>query len=241
MISCETCRELIEQHIEGVINAEQLEELNRHTEECDVCREEFERCSLMQDVIKGAFSSETSSEKARDGVLKRVSEEGGPQMRARSVNLMWLGRRRSAVAAAVLLAVGLTIGFALGRADSAGSGVALAAEVPMQVSSLEGTVLVRHAGRDIWAILKPDSIIRLGDRFHSMAKSAVTLKLGDKDTIELNQNSMLVLKSFNGQTQFFLEHGECTAALESPHGPFFIDTPHGRVEALGTEFTVTVE
>ena len=52
---------------------------------------------------------------------------------------------------------------------------------------------------------------------------------------------MLVLKSYNGQTQFFLQHGECTAALESPHGRFFIETPHVRVEALGTEFTVTVE
>jgi ferric-dicitrate binding protein FerR (iron transport regulator) len=52
---------------------------------------------------------------------------------------------------------------------------------------------------------------------------------------------MLALTSYNGQTQFFLEHGECTANLEGPHGPFFISTPHGRVEALGTEFTVTVE
>jgi ferric-dicitrate binding protein FerR (iron transport regulator) len=63
----------------------------------------------------------------------------------------------------------------------------------------------------------------------------------DKSTIELNQNSMLVLKLYNGETQFFLEYGRCTAALESPHPPFFIRTPHGRVEALGTEFTVTVE
>jgi ferric-dicitrate binding protein FerR (iron transport regulator) len=53
---------------------------------------------------------------------------------------------------------------------------------------------------------------------------------------------MLVLELFNGETQFFLEHGECTASLNSPHhGPFFISTPHGQVEALGTEFTVTVE
>ncbi|HUT46836.1 MAG TPA: FecR domain-containing protein [Sedimentisphaerales bacterium] len=50
----------------------------------------------------------------------------------------------------------------------------------------------------------------------------------------------LVLKLYNDETQFFLEHGECTASLESPHGPFFISTPNGRVEALGTEFTVTV-
>ena len=240
MITCEQCKELIEQYLDGVIGDAQLVELKEHTQTCDGCGEEFERYSLMENVIKDAFSSETSVEEARDGILKRVSEEDGPQMRARRMKLMSLGRRRSAVAAAVLLAVGLTMGFGLGRMDSVGD-VTLAEIVPVQVSELEGTVLVRHSGMETWDVLEGGSIIRLGDRFHSMAKSAVTLKLSAKDTIDLDQNSMLVLKSFNGQTQFFLEHGECTAVLESPHGPFFIDTPHGRVEALGTEFTVTVE
>jgi ferric-dicitrate binding protein FerR (iron transport regulator) len=59
--------------------------------------------------------------------------------------------------------------------------------------------------------------------------------------VELDQNSTLVLKSFNGETQFHLQHGQCRAALESPHPPFVVSTPHGRVEALGTEFTVKVE
>jgi len=119
------------------------------------------------------------------------------------------------------------------------------------VSDLQGTVLVRHAGLDVWDKLELGSIIRLGDKFHSTAKSGFALKLDAKSEVVLNQNSMLVLKTYkerngvpenqDGRTQFYLEHGECTAALESPHGPFFIDTPHGSVEALGTEFTVTVE
>ena len=110
----------------------------------------------------------------------------------------------------------------------------------MKVARLEGTVLVKHQDSDLWYPLMPGSGIYLGDTFHSTAKSAFVLELEDKSTLELNQNSMLVLKLYNGETQFFLEHGECTASLESPHGPFFISTPHGRVEALGTEFTVTV-
>jgi ferric-dicitrate binding protein FerR (iron transport regulator) len=48
------------------------------------------------------------------------------------------------------------------------------------------------------------------------------------------------LVSYGDNTEFSLEHGECTASLQSPHVPFFVRTPHGRVEALGTEFTVTV-
>ena len=88
--------------------------------------------------------------------------------------------------------------------------------------------------------LEVGSNIYLGDTFHSTAKSAFILKLDKESTLELNQNSMLVLRLYNDETQFFLEHGECTASLESPHEPFFISTPNGRMEALGTEFTVTV-
>jgi ferric-dicitrate binding protein FerR (iron transport regulator) len=102
-------------------------------------------------------------------------------------------------------------------------------------------VLVRHKGSDLWQVLETGSNVYLGDTFHSAAKSAFILELEDESTIEVNQNSMLVLKLYNGETQFFLEYGRCTAALESPHPPFFIYTPHGRVEALGTEFTITVE
>lgn len=238
MITCEQCRDLIEQYLEGVITDARIEELRAHTKTCDTCREEFERCSLMGEAIKDAFSGRTSAEEAKQELLGRLPEPGARQINFGRVRIGW---KRTAVAALILLAAGLAIGFAVGRADSSKSVAALAAEVPMQVGNLEGTVLVRHAGMEVWDILKPGSIIRLGDKFHSTARSGFALKLGDKSTIELNQNSMLVLKTYNGQTQFFLEQGECTAALESPHGPFFIDTPHGRVEALGTEFTVTVE
>jgi ferric-dicitrate binding protein FerR (iron transport regulator) len=67
------------------------------------------------------------------------------------------------------------------------------------------------------------------------------LEVAKDSTLELNQNSMLVLKSYNGGTKFHLEHGKLAAALKSPHPPFFVSTPHGQVEALGTEFTVNVE
>ena len=113
------------------------------------------------------------------------------------------------------------------------------AQVPISVGKIEGTVLVRHEGSDVWQALETGSKVHIGDTFHSAAKSMCRLEFEDESTIYLNQNSMLVLKMFNGETKFFLEHGECTASL-GPHGPFFISTPHGRVEALGTEFTVKV-
>ena len=119
--------------------------------------------------------------------------------------------------------------------------VPMSAKVPMKVARLEGTVLVKHQDSDSWFPLRSNSDIYLGDTFHSAWKSGLVLEVGNQSTLELNQNSMLVLKSYNGGTQFHLEHGKLAAALESPHPPFFVSTPHGRVEALGTEFTVTVE
>ncbi|MBN2138084.1 MAG: FecR domain-containing protein [Sedimentisphaerales bacterium] len=234
MITCEICRDLIEQYIDGTIGDTKLEELKAHAETCDTCRDEFERCRLMQDVVKAAFIGGISAEAGKEAVMAKLSGAAGVVR----IGSNWT---RRAVAAGILLAVGLGIGFVVGKSNSGRGGVKLAAEVPVRVGNLNGTVLVRHAGMEVWDTLQEDSTIRIGDKFHSAAKSDFSLLLDEKSTVQLNQNSMLVLKSYNGRTQFFLEYGECTAALESPHGPFFIDTPNGRVEALGTEFTVKVE
>ena len=239
MMTCEKYKNLIEKYIEGTISDEHLAELKAHTETCKSCRDEFERCVLVQDVVKEALSSQTSAEQAGTSLVTRLSEE--PNLRpvpARFSTILYSGRR-AAIAAGILLAVGLSLGFALGvTAKSART--QLTAQVPISVGKIEDTVLVRHEGSDVWQTLEAGSKVYLGDTFHSAAKSACRLEFEDKSTIDLNQNSMLVLNTYNGETQFFLEHGECTASLESPHGPFFISTPHGRVEALGTEFTVKV-
>jgi hypothetical protein len=239
MMTCEKYKNLIEKHIEGTIDDKQLAELKTHSETCESCREQFERCVLLQDVVREALSSQTSAEQAGASLAARLSEEPNVRLEPARFNTALFTGKRAAIAASVLLAVGLLLGFAIGRAGKP-ERLPLTAQVPISVGKIEGTVLLRHEGSDIWQTLEADSNIYLGDTFHSTAKSACALKLDDKSTLDLNQNSMLVLKLYNGQTQFFLECGECTASLESPHGPFFISTPHGRVEALGTEFTVKV-
>ncbi|MHC4545326.1 MAG: FecR domain-containing protein [Planctomycetota bacterium] len=237
-MDCEKYKKLIEKYIEGTISDEQVTELKSHTETCKPCKEEFEQCTVLEDVVREAFSSASSAEEGKASVMARLSAEPNTVVRRAQYNLGWLTGRRASIAAGILLAIGLTLGFSMGRASI---DKPTGAKVPMRVTELDGTVLVRHEGLDAWQVLEADSTIHLGDTFHSTTKSAFVLEMEDKSTIEVNQNSMLVLKLYNGETQFFLEHGRCTAALESPHPPFFISTPHGRVEALGTEFTVTVE
>ncbi|HUV62832.1 MAG TPA: FecR domain-containing protein [Sedimentisphaerales bacterium] len=242
MSKCKKFKDLIEQYLDGTISDSQFTELEEHTKTCESCREEFEQSVLLQKTIKHAFSSTISSEEARASVITKLPEKENHQIRNAGYRSTWLGGKRAAVAAGILLAVGLLSGFVLGRKNIAESTrVQLAAKVPMQLADLEGTVLVKHKGSDTWQTLTPDSSVHIGDTFHSAAKSFFVLKLENDSTIEVDQNSMLALTFYNGQTQFILEHGKCKAALKSPHGRFFISTPHGRVEALGTEFTVTVE
>ena len=241
MNSCQRYRDLIEQYLDGMIGDAELAELRAHAQDCPSCREEFDRCVLLQETIGESFSSGMTTEQGAASVLARLAEQPDAGRGQSRLAPAWLAGRQTAVAAGILLAAGLLLGFALGRTSSVKPAeVPLPDRVSMSVADLQGTVLVRHEGSDVWQILTAESDVYLGDTFHSAAKAGFTLELKGESRIEVDQNSMLALTSYNGETQFFLEHGECTANLESPHGPFFISTPHGRVEALGTEFTVKV-
>ena len=240
-MSCEKYKSVIEEYLDGTITAEKLAELENHTRRCESCRDEFHSCALVQDVVRDALSARTPAEQAGASlVAKLAAAPAVPFNRVGNGPVLSL-RRQAAVAAGIVLGIGLFLGFVLGRA---GTGKPLVAaptrQVPIQVARLEGTVLVKHEGSDLWHGLTSASNVYLGDTFHSMARSRCVLELDPNSTLELDQNSMLVLSMYNGRTEFHLEQGELAADLESPHRPFFISTPHGRVEALGTEFTVKV-
>ena len=233
-MSCEKYIELIEKHLNAEIKDTELEQLKEHIGQCESCRKKYGQLGRLEKIVKKAFSSATTAEQAADSILSKLPAT------QRGSSTVLLFSKQMAVAASIFLAVGLLSGFVLGRFDK-DEQVSSAAKVPMKIGRLEGTVLVKHRDSELWYPLSSASDIYLGDTFHSAAKSALVLDLGNQSTLELNQNSMLVLKLYNGETQFHLEHGKLAAALESPHPPFFVSTPHGRVEALGTEFTVNVE
>jgi ferric-dicitrate binding protein FerR (iron transport regulator) len=248
-MKCQRYTTAVEKYIDGTIGDDLLAELESHAETCESCREELGRCALMQDVIKEALSSCTSAEKAGQTLAARIPAESARTAGLSGGEPVFSFGRQAAVAASIVLAIGLFLGFALGRAGTGrrieppiAPGVPLAAEVPIQVAKLEGTVLVKHEGSDLWHGLTSESKVRLGDTFHSTAKSTCVLELDPNSTLELDQNSMLVLESYDysRKSEFNLEYGELTADLASPHGLFYISTPHGRLEALGTEFTVKV-
>ncbi len=238
MKNCDEFKDLIEKYLDGMMTDDELNKLQQHTQNCSSCRAEFNRSTFVEEAVRQSFVSHTSAEEAGASLAARLSAKPSSSPPAHRTVVSFTGMR-AAVAAGILLAAGMFLGFALDR-SSEPSIASLRPEVSINIGDIEGTVLVRHEGSEIWQTLKANSKVRLGDTFHAATKSACVLKLNDQSTLGLKQNSMLILEMYNGETQFRLEHGELDAALESPHPPFYISTPHGRVEALGTEFTVTV-
>ena len=235
MSDCRRYQDLIEEYLDGTLDESRLQELKAHAAACETCAEKLRRSDLVREVVVDAFEPQVTAKDAAARIVAKC-----PNRPHKVEARMFHGRL--AVAAAILLAVGAIAGFAVGRAGSVPPDeLAALTPVPMRVADLEGTVLVRHEGSDTWRALKSDSPVYLGDAFHCTGKSNLTLEVGKKSTLQIVEDSMLALMSYGGETRFHLEHGHCRASLQSPHGPFFISTPHGRVEALGTEFTVTVE
>ena len=235
-MNCEKYTELIEKYLSAEIKDSELEQLKDHIGQCESCRKKYEQLGRLEKIVKKAFVSSTTAEQASEIILSKL-----PVTQPSSARILPFNKW-SAIAASVLVGISFLCGFIVSRFDD-GKQIAIptTAKVPMKVARLEGTVLVKHENSELWLPLSSESDIYVGDTFHSAAKSSLVLELENQSTLELNQNSMLVLKLYNGRTQFHLEHGKLAAALESPHPPFFVSTPHGRVEALGTEFTVTVE
>jgi ferric-dicitrate binding protein FerR (iron transport regulator) len=230
----------MDEYLDGTLSDSRRQELETHARTCADCAGQLRSSRLMRNVIADAFVPGTGAHEAREELLAQLADrQSRPARQRRSLPVA----ARLAVAAGVVLVAGLSLGYVLGRQGSAGPAPApLPPPVAtMRVADLAGTVLIKHDGAEVWHTLTPEAAIHVGDTFHAAAQAKLTLALADKSTIQVDQNSMLILKSYNGETQFHLEHGQCKADLKSPHGPFFISTPHGRVEALGTEFTVKVE
>ena len=234
-MECEKYNNLIEKYLDGIIGDNELADLKSHSKKCSICRNEFERFQQLQTVIAEGMSTRTNAKEAREIILSKLAD-GKHKSPSTGLFTGW-----KAIAASILIVVGLSLSFYMGRVTSTKTTVPLTAKTSLHIASLEGIVLVKHDGVSNWEKLEPQSDIYVGDTFHCVAKSAFNMESQDKSTIKLNQNSMLTLKEFNGETQFYLEHGELSADLNSPHPPFVVSTPNGRVEALGTVFTVSVE
>jgi hypothetical protein len=139
-------------------------------------------------------------------------------------------------AAGILVGVGLVL-----LIQTAQRQLGLGRQVPIRISAIQGPVLVKHTGTATWEELSAGAALRVGDQLWSGSASSINLTLKDNSLVTLNASGVLSLKHHDGRVEFELTHGTMRAVLHEGHPPFVVRTPQGRLEALGTDFTVSVE
>ena len=239
-MTCKDCQKLIEKYLEGSLAASEPEALESHARECLPCRRALEAARRVQDLVREGLAPGTQPSQAAEAVLSRIAQE--PLLERPAVGgILSAFRWPRAAAAAGILLLGLVIGLGLARVGQRPRpGVDLGPPLALAIEQLEGAVLVKHRGADNWEDLRSGSRLYLRDLIQTLPNSTVALKLRDGSTIALGADSSLVLEASDGVTELALRWGTAHASLVSPHPPFFIRTPQARIEALGTEFTVSV-
>jgi ferric-dicitrate binding protein FerR (iron transport regulator) len=235
-MSCKQFQPIFDAIIDGSLTAQQKRQLESHIETCADCRQAYQTHCTMETVIGECFTLPGPSDEITQSIRNRIANTKP----AASPAPIWARGTFTKIAAGILLLAALGLGFAAGRYPSVASSID-AAPTAYSVQSVQGTVLVRHLGAKTWLPLATDSTMFVGDELVSAPNAKATFVVGENSTITLSENSMLVLKTVGETTELYLASGCLDAALESPHGPFFVTTPHGRAEALGTEFTVHVQ
>lgn len=234
MNTCKKYQKLIELYVEGELNESDAILLQEHIKDCSDCREEYIGAQTLAVVINDSFQPQISDAQAADSVLASISQL--PSIKTRSNFGLILAK----IAAGFLLIAGLSLSFYAGRTSNQRKMNDLT-QSSYSIKTLEGTVLVKHSNSKAWQPLAADSTIYIDDQFLSSPGSRVVFAIDEQSHIELKENSMLVLEISPDKTNLHLVHGTLDTDLASPHGPFFVTTPHGRAEALGTEFTVKVD
>ena len=177
-----------------------------------------------------------------DEVMRRMHEMPAGPSRGPAALLTSVARTRFLVP----LAAGLAGGFLLGlfcssaafpaRGEDHQPGTPLA----IRVARVQSEVFVRHQQSSVWRALNASSGIYAGDRFHVSPTGFLALSLADGSSLTIGSASVFALDTADGGLSVDLQHGTLRTSLSSQPQPFLVETPQGRLESLGTEFTVTV-
>ena len=231
-MNCNEYKELIDEHIEGCLEKEQLEQVRLHCNECQECKREFMFASNLGSVLKHSLVTELSVEQAEGNVVD------GLDATAVAGRAGVIFRVNKWVAAAACMLIGFGLAQLAGLYKTHG---VVGVKVPIKAENIVGEVLVRHGEVQTWQSLKADDDVYLSDTVLTAGKSGVVLAFDDGSIMKLEENTAITLNEFNGKIDFYLTDGKVHSDLRSPHAPFFISTPQGRVEALGTDFVVSVD
>ena len=231
-MTCKAYETSFQRYTEGILEPQPQEDLQQHIKTCSACKAAYREFSHMQEILEDSLNPPTT---CRQTISLAIADIDIPAQRHVPARLSLVPLLRYGTAAAVFLVIGLFIG-----SHQSPNPVSPLNPLTITVSQLQGNVLVRHTWENSWKQMTPAESIYRGDAFLSLHQASMVLSLGKDNTVLMNENSSLSLLEYNGKTEFGITYGTVKATLDGPHDPFFISTPQGHFEALGTEFIVRV-
>jgi len=236
-MNCQESHDLIRVYIENGLSAKQQAQLETHLETCQDCREAFRDLQVLPEDVCQALRPLTSAPQARQTIMAAIHRLAETPAERRPAH-----RWRWPSAAAAVLVLGLGLGYFAHGWMSIASAPPTGARTTIQIADLHGLVLIRHAGQEQWSqCATRKAQLFVGDELLTGHGATLALVLEDDSRVLLESNGGLTLTRQNGGTVLSLAYGALTAELQTSHSPFYVDTPQGRVHALGTTFTVTVK
>ena len=231
-MTCKAYKTNFEKYTEGVLDQAAQDDLLQHIKTCSACATAHREFFHMQEILQDSM---TPSHAGKQTIAQAITHLEIQPQRQGVVSERVLSVVKYGVAAVAFLVIGLMLG-----SHRLHNPAPAQPALTITVAQLQGEVLVRHAWETDWRKMTVEESIYEGDAFRSLHQASLVLFLDKDNTVSLNENSSLDLLEYNGQTEFEVTYGTVKATLEGPHEPFFIRTPQGRFEALGTEFIVRV-
>lgn len=213
-------RLLVEKYLDGRITAEQLADLDRLLQVDPQAAELFARLTRFEGLLQSSFQREADIQETSDR-LRRAIASGRRKPVRRAAR--WL-----AGAAALVAALGV-LWLALRPAGD-----------PVAKDGADHRPLTKITGGDIKVNGQLASSAGVGDRLQIVSESPATLSLPGGSEAAFESASELVLHGEVGDMRQVVELVEGTGVfkVEAADCPFQVETPVGRITALGTEFRV---
>jgi len=230
-------RTLIEKYLAGMLEPNELAELERMLREDRAAADLFASMTRLESELHACFQQEANIQETTSGLQKAIETASVAKKGAWSRTAVWWS------AAAVVLVAAGGILFSLWKNGQRaplenGNGIVKIEpkDNPPQVDPKSTQVI---AG-DVRVNGQLAKTANTGDRLHVVSQQSAILSLPDGSKAEFETASEFVLRGeMAGMSQVVeMVDGTGTFKVEPAEGGFQVETPVGRVTALGTEFRV---
>lgn len=230
-------RTLIAKYLEGILASDELAELERMLREDRTVADLFASLTRLESELHACFQQEANIQETMSGLQKAIDTVSLGKKGVWNRPAVWWS------AAVVVFVAAGGILFSLGKVDPNPPADNRNGIVKMQPKDNPPQVDPKSAkviAGDVRVNGQLAKTASTGDRLHVVSQQSAVLSLPDGSKAEFETASEFVLRGeMAGMSQVVeMVDGTGTFKVEPTEGGFQVETPVGRVTALGTEFRV---